>query len=152
MNGLITHTYLVPTSCHPAHNIKNIPYSIGHTIYRIASEKHKYESSKANYIDYFTARGYSSEVIQESFNQLEINDRMSYLKPKLKASTNKRIFPLVADFNAGLPNIGGILNEHRHILFLDKEVCKVINPSKKLASYRGAKHFRTVCYIVSYPV
>ena len=73
-----------------------------------------------------------SEVIQESFNKLEINDRMSYLKPKLKASTNKRVFPLVADFNPGLPNIGGILNEHRHILFLDKEVCKVINPSKIL--------------------
>ena len=35
------HTYLVPTSCHPAHNIRNILYSIGHTIYRIASEKHE---------------------------------------------------------------------------------------------------------------
>ena len=62
------HTYLVPTSCHPAHNIRNIPYSIGHTIYRIASEKHEDELSKANYIDYLTARGYSLEVIQESFS------------------------------------------------------------------------------------
>ena len=45
----------------------------------------------------------------------------------------------MADFNPGLPNIGGILNQHRHILFLDKELCKVINPSKIFGSYRGAK-------------
>ena len=76
------HTYLVPTSCHPAHNIRNIPYSIGHTIYRIASEKHKYDLSKANYTDYLMARGYSSEVIHESFKKLETNDRMSYLNLK----------------------------------------------------------------------
>ena len=42
-------------------------------------------------------------------------------------------------FNPGLPNIGGMLNEHRHILFLDKELCKVINISKKNSLYRGAK-------------
>ena len=75
------HTYLLPTSCHPAHNITNIPYRIGHNIYRIASEKHEYDLSKANYTDYLTAKGYSSEVIHESFNKLETNDRMSYLEP-----------------------------------------------------------------------
>ena len=95
--------------------------------------------SKANYTDDLTVRGYSSEVIHESFNKLETNDRMSYLEPKVKPSTNERVFPLVADFNPGLTNIGGILNEHRHILFLDKELCKVINFSKNLASYRRAK-------------
>ena len=45
----------------------------------------------------------------------------------------------MADFNPGLPNIGGILDEHRHILFLDKELCKDINPSNIFALYRGAK-------------
>ena len=45
----------------------------------------------------------------------------------------------MADFIPELPNIGGILNKHRHILFLDKELCKVMNPSKNVASYRGAK-------------
>ena len=43
------------------------------------------------------------------------------------------------DPTLGLPNIRGILNEHRHILFWDKELCKVINPSKSFASYRGVK-------------
>ena len=85
------------------------------------------------------ARGYSSEVIHESFKKLEINDRMTYLEPKVKPSTIERVLLLVVDFNPGLPNIGGILNEHRHILFLDKELYKVINPSKNFASYRGAK-------------
>ena len=45
------HTYLVPFSCHPIHNIRNIPYSTGHAIYRIASEIHEYEISKGQYTD-----------------------------------------------------------------------------------------------------
>ena len=59
---------------------------------------------------------------------------MSYLEPKVKASTNERVFPLVADFNPGLPNIGGILNENKHIKFLLR--------------IEELKHLRTVCYIV----
>ena len=31
------------------------------------------------------------------------------------------------------------MNEHRPFFILDKELCKVINPSKIFASYRGAK-------------
>ena len=65
--------------------------------------------------------------------------QITYKFDRPHTRTNERVFPLVADFNPGLPKIGGILNEHRHILFLDKELCKVINPSKKFASYRGAK-------------
>ena len=33
-----THTYLIPSSCHATHTIKNIRYSIALTIYKIASE------------------------------------------------------------------------------------------------------------------
>ena len=45
------------------------------------------------------ARGYSLDFFQESFNRPETNDRMSYLQPKIKSTTNEHVFPLVADFN-----------------------------------------------------
>ena len=70
---------------------------------------------------------------------LERKYKKSYLDPKVKSTTNERVFPIVADLNPGLPIIGGILIKHRHILFSDKELCKIINPSKMFASYRGAK-------------
>ena len=64
---------------------------------------------------------------------------MSYLTPKDKPEQEKRVFPLVSDFNPALPNIGAILNKHKHILYLDSELTKVIDPSNIFASYRGTK-------------
>ena len=136
------HNFLVPSSCHPAHNLRNIPYSIGHRIYRISSEPHEYEQSKAEFTEHLKARGYSVGIIHEAFNKLETADRVNYLEPKInnKAESNEvRVFPLVTDFNPGLPNVGGILNKHKHILNLDSELTKVINPDKIFASFRGAK-------------
>ena len=72
------HTYLVPFSCHPTHNIRNIPHSTGHTIYRIASEIHEYAISKGQYTDFLKARGYSAEA----FRKLLIN-----LKPRIEYHT-----------------------------------------------------------------
>ena len=51
-------------------------------------------------------------------------------RERLRETAKYHIYIYIqADFNPGLPNIGGILNEHRHILFLDKELCKVISRS-----------------------
>ena len=133
------HTYLVPTSCHPTHNLRNIPYGIGHTIYKIASEPHEYVKSKQEYTTYLTARGYNHEIILKDFEKLETKDRLSYLEPKDKHKPEERIFPLVTEFNPGLPNIGSILNKHKHILHLDSELTKIINPDNIFASYRGTK-------------
>ncbi len=134
------HTYIVPSSCHPAHNLRNIPYSIGHTIYRISSEEHNYQHSKAEYIEHLRARGYSIDIIQEAFSKLESKERVSYLDPKsTEESTEKRVLPFVTDFNPGLPNIGAVLNKHKHILSLDSELSKAINLDNIFASYRGAK-------------
>ena len=138
------HTYLVPSSCHPAHNIRNIPYGIAHTIYKISSEKHEYEKSKAEYTEHLKARGYSIGIIHEAFNKVETRDRLSFLSPKLKQSKEERVYPLVTDFNPGLPNIGAVLNKHKHILNLDSELVKVISPKSIFASYRGAKTIKDI--------
>ena len=122
------------------HNLRNIPYSTGHRLSRIASEQHEYELSKQEYIEYLTARGYSTSVIHEAFEKLESKGRLNLLKPTSNnISNDDRVFPLVCDFNPGLPNIGGILNKHKHILSLDEELKKVINPEKVFASFRGTK-------------
>ena len=64
---------------------------------------------------------------------------MYYWKAKERKEEPDRVFPLVTDFNPGLPNIGMILNKHKHIIELDQELAKVINPKGIFASFRGAK-------------
>ena len=134
------------------YNIRNIPYSTGHTIYRIASEIHEYEISKGQYTDFLKARDYSAEVIQEAFDKLETKNRISYLEPNVKHEHKKQVFPLVSDFNPALPNVGAILNKHKHILHLDSELTKVIDPSNIFPSYRGAKTLRDLLIYSKLPV
>ena len=140
------HTFLIPSSCHPTHCIRNIPYSTAIRIYKIASESNEYLKTKSEFSTYFKARGYSIGVIEEAFSKVESKERKVYYQVKepgkelhSKDEKTYRVIPLVADFNPGLPNIGRILNSHKHILRMDAELCKAINPDGIFASFRGAK-------------
>ena len=136
------HAFLVPTSCHPSHTIRNIPYSTALRIYKHTSEPAEYDKSKLEYTDFLTARGYSIGIIMEAFRKVESKPRREYYQKqpgkKLRQESD-RVIPLVTEFNPGLPNIGKILNSHKHVLKLDPELCKVVNPDGIFASFRGTK-------------
>ena len=124
------HTYLVTSSCHPTHNLRNIPFGIIQGLYKIASEPAEYEKSKAEYSGYLVERGYSNEVIQEAFCKAEQRDRESYfcIRSDLDVCTDlgvQRVFPLVCDYNPALPNVSSILAKHKHILSLDSDPPRV---------------------------
>ena len=65
------HHFLNPTSCHPTHKLRNIPFNIAQRIYKITSEATEYAKSKQQYSDYLLERGYSEEIIKESFQKIE---------------------------------------------------------------------------------
>ena len=61
------HAFLVTSSCHPTHNIENIPYSIAHRIYRITSEPCEYEKTKHKFIEHLKARAIQHRSHRRSF-------------------------------------------------------------------------------------
>ena len=136
------HAFLVPSSCHPSHTLRNIPYSTALRIYKNTCELAEYHKSKADYTDFLKARGYSIDVITEAFRKVESKPRENYIQSgtgKKSKQEDARAIPLVTDFNPGLPNIGRVLNLYKHILRLDPELCKAVNPDGIFASFRGAK-------------
>ena len=138
------HTYLVTSSCHPTHNLKNIPKGIFESLYKISSEPEEYTKSKLEYSEYLIERGYSKEFIQETCSAVEQRDRESYFCKSSDLSANsdlseERFFPLVCDYNPALPNVSGILAKHKHIISLDSDLSKVIKPEKIFTSFRGAR-------------
>ena len=78
----------------------------------------------------------------EAFSKAEAKNRQSLYQIKdsstKESDSNSRVTPLVTEFNPGLPNIGKILNTHKHILKLDPNLCKAINPEVIFASFMGA--------------
>ena len=143
------HSFLVPSSCHPAHTLRNIPYGTALRLYRIASEHDEFTKAKIEYTEHLKARGYSIGIIGEAFNRVESKERHEYLGyPKMgphteidsiNAKVTQKVLPLVTDFNPGLPNIGQVLNKYKHILKLDPNLLKTINPDNIFTSFRGAK-------------
>ena len=96
----------------------------------------------ALHLDHLKTRGYSIGIIEEAFRKVEVKDRKEYYQKqpgKKLEKENDRVIPLVTDFNPGLPNIGRILNSHKHILKLDPDLCKAVNPDGIFASFRGSK-------------
>ena len=137
------HSFLAPNSCHPTHNLKNIPYSTAHRIFRICSEPEEYSKSKAEYTTYLLERGYSSKLIEDSFTKVESLNRLDLIgynkkKPEnLELDTDSRVFPLVTEFNPGFPNISHILNIHKHLFDLDPVLKNIIKPEKIFVSFKG---------------
>ena len=139
------HHFLIPTSCHPIHIFRNIPFNIAQRIYKITSEATEYAKSKQQYSDYLLERGYREEIIKESFQKIEEKERTSlYNTRKDTKKESKRCFPLICDFNPGLPNIRAILNKHKQILDLDECSKKVIDKDNVFASYRGTKTLKDI--------
>ena len=135
-----SHTYLLPSSCHPTHTLKNIPYNIAHRIFKISSNNEIYEAAKREYSEYLHNRGYSNDIIDASFKKAELLNRSDLITGKSKQKLeSKKCIPLVCDFNPGLPPVGKFINKYKYILELDDELVKIINPNHIFVSYRGNK-------------
>ena len=139
------HKFLIPTTCHPTHILRNIPYNTALRIYKITSDEVEYTKSKEEYKKFLLERGYSNTIIEESFEKAEKKERQSLYNTVCDTkNSHRRCFPLVCDYNPGLPNIGGILNKHRHILDLDDDLKHVINKDNIFVSYRGTKTIKDI--------
>ena len=136
-----THSYLVPTSCHKDHVIRNIPYNIARRVLQNNSETQNYNNDKTKYKKYLTDRGYNTNLIDESFDKVEKMDRRQ-LYAKKDDTTNKTCTPLVIDENPLLPPMTKIIQKHKNILSMDPELLKVIPKESIFVSYRSPKNIK----------
>ena len=136
-----SHAFLIPSSCHPTHTIKNIPYNTAHRIFKLSTEPEEFEKSKIEYTDHLLKRGYNHKSIAEQFSKVEKLNRDELIYPTNSKNKTEREqnFPLVCDFNPALPPIGKIFNQHKHILELDPILKKAIPTNNVFVSYRGNK-------------
>ena len=136
-----SHSYLVPNSCHPLHTIKNIPHGIAHSIFKISSNPESYNLARTEFSGYLKNRGYTDELIDGSFANIEkLNrDDLIYKTKSVDSVSSLRNFPLVCDFNPALPPVGKIIHKYKYLLALDERLCEIIDPAKIFVSYRGNK-------------
>ena len=135
------HSYLLPQSCHPTHVAENIPYGVAHRVLKNCSEESEFQKSKIEFSKHLEARNYDCNIIDRAFDKVEKLDRNSIILKDISTTRDKseRCFPLVCDFNPGLPPVGKILHRNKFILSLDPALKKDIKASNVFVSYRGNK-------------
>ena len=77
-----THQYLLPTSCHPKHCCKNVPYSLALRLRRICSDSDTFESRARELTYHLCKRGYQKQEISlaiEGARQQKREDLLSYI-------------------------------------------------------------------------
>ena len=104
-----THCYLIPTSCHRSHVLKNIPYGVARRVRQNNSEDTNFLEQREVYTGYLVARGYHSSIVDDSFNKFsDIANRKNLYAPKNKDETTTCLIPMVMDQNPALPNTGAL--------------------------------------------
>ena len=132
-----THCYLIPTSCHRSHVLKNIPYGVARRVRQNNSEDTNFLEQREVYTGYLVARGYHSSIVDDAFNKFsDITNRKNLYAPKNKDGTTTCLIPMVMDQNPALPNMGSIIHKYKHLLNLDPALKKLVRADSVFVSHR----------------
>ena len=70
-----SHQYLSPTSCHPPHCSKNIPYSLALRIRHMCSDDETFEKRLKDLSEHLKQRGYQKQAIDQAIEKVRHMER-----------------------------------------------------------------------------
>ena len=124
-----SHLYLPFSSSHPAHCKRAIPYGVALRVRRNCSTDEFFNQICDEYKGYFKFQGYHADLVDKQFDRAINIERSELLKKKVKP--DKKVFPLVLDYNPILPDIQRVIQRHVHLLRSSPELLEIF-PSKSI--------------------
>ena len=137
-----THQYLLPSSCHPKHCSKNIPYSQALRIRKICSNENTFNERTMELSKHLQTRGYRNEPVSLAISKARDIPREDLLKYKFKTETKDRI-PFVITYHPKLPNIRNTIDKQWHIIDKSKNLTKMF-PEKPVIAYKRPKSLKDI--------
>jgi hypothetical protein len=111
--------YIHPSSCHPPHIFKSIPYSQALRLKRICTRNDDLLVELKNLQGYFTNRGYSLESIEASFNKAlstEVNQKQDQIEDEEDKQHSIMVIPY-HPLNPGFATcISQLWQSHKHMI------------------------------------
>ena len=131
--------YLLPSSCHPSHITKNIPYNLCYRLLRICSDKDTLKTRLNELKNLLLSRGYRSKSIEDSIQKVTALSRKEALKKISKKETERTVFVLT--YNPALPSVSKILQKHWRVMTQDPYL-KEVFPAPPMVAFRRAKNLK----------
>ena len=98
-----THQYLLPSSCHPKHCSRNVPYSLALRIRRICSNPDIFQSRATELSGPLRRRGYNIQAIATATSKARSQRREDLLRYKPKPEPSNSLIPFVLTYHPELP-------------------------------------------------
>ena len=139
-----THQYLLPTSCHPKHCCKNIPYSLALRLRRICSDSNTFElraKEPKELTNQLHSRGYLKQDIVSAIDKARQRSRDALLSYRPKSTEVGTILPFVLTYHPDLPKVRDIVDKNWSIIESSDEL-KDIYQRKPVMAFRRPKSLR----------
>ena len=130
--------YLLPSSCHPPHCWRNIPYSLAFRLRRICSKEETFLARLEELESMLLSREYPKRVITGAFERVKNLSREHTLQKVANRSKEKTTF--VITFDPRLPNMGQVLQKHFKTMTLDPEMKEAFPEGVQV----GFKRYRNI--------
>ena len=137
-----SHLYLPPSSAHPTHVFKAIPYGVALRLRRNCSNDNFLITRTSEYKGYLINQGYPINLVNDQFLKASAIPRNNLLKPQIKKA--KKLFPLVITFNPNLPDIGRIIKKHLHLLHSNPRLKEFFPRNSVIPSFRRRKNLKEI--------
>ena len=134
-----THQYLLPSSSHPRHVIKNLPKGLSLRVKRICSDNETCDKRLNELRGHLRARGYEDQKIDTAFAKSRAANRDTLLQYKPKEK-NKRV-PFVMTYHPDGPNLHTIVHKRMDILH-SSDLMREIFPEAPIIAYRRPKNLK----------
>ena len=133
--------YLLPSSCHPGHISKNIPYSLAYRLRRIESLEANFENNLEHLRDNLLLRGYKKCYIASAFDKVKALDRASTLHKSPKDENSAVVLSL--KYHPGLPSISPIIRKHFDVM-LQEPYLKEVFGRTPIVTFNRPKNLREI--------
>ena len=132
--------YLLPSSCHPGHITKNIPYSLAYRLLRICSDTKSFKQRLEELRQDLLSRCYKPRVIDDAFKRVAQIERSEALKRVSK--TNEENTVLVTTFHPLMPPVSRIVRKHWKVMTDESPRLKRCFKKPSVIAYKRSKNLR----------
>jgi hypothetical protein len=109
--------YLLPSSCHPAHTFKSVPYSLALRLVPICSDANDLKKRFIELEQMLLTRNSNKNVIKAAIEKASNLNRLEIIKKVDKAKTNRVVLALT--YHPKLPSVSNIIKKHWRTLSKD---------------------------------
>lgn len=135
--------YLLPSSNHPSHICKNIPYSLAYRIKRICSQPEQCEVRFGELRQLLLERGYRRRVVDSALDRVRLLDREVMLEKVVKVDQGMQDrVRAVFRFDRRLPDLSGIFRKNWQVMVEDDKRLLEVFPKPPMICYTRPKNVK----------